>query len=391
MNKKIRVVQIIAGFSVGDLGGGSELFGIRMAESLAREQFDVALCCLWSYDTPVERRWHRAIAAQGIPIFYGAPFRDTIRIDTASAFAGCYRQIRRWRADIINTHNEFADIVGVALRLTGAAPLLVRTGHTELEWTFQPRLGRLMHMLYPFICTQEMAVSQAIVKLLDQRWSARLAQAHAQYAHNGVDAEVVQAQRTGKDMRAAFGIGADTPLFGTVARISPQKGLPYLVQAMQHVRNMLPNAQLLIVGKGEKTDELRAQIAELGLDDAITLLGARTDVIDIVDSLDVFVLPSLWEGLPTVVLEAMLVGTPVVATDVPGTRDLVLDGQTGLLVPPRDPHALAQAMLQHYVKGQCAHAMARAAEVHAEQFAMRHTVKRYAKLYRQLYERYLQA
>ena len=167
MNKKIRVVQIIAGFSVGDLGGGSELFGIRMAESLAREQFDVALCCLWSYDTPVERRWHRVVAAQGIPIFYGAPFRDRIRVDTASAFAGCYRQIRRWRANIINTHNEFADIVGVALRLTGAAPLLVRTGHTELAWSVQPRIGRLIHVMYSLICTHEMAVSLAIITQFD--------------------------------------------------------------------------------------------------------------------------------------------------------------------------------------------------------------------------------
>jgi glycosyltransferase involved in cell wall biosynthesis len=388
MNKKIRVVQIIAGFSVGDLGGGSELFGIRMAESLDRERFEVALCCLWSYDTPVERRWHRMVADQGIPIFYGAPFRDRIRVDTASAFAGLYRHLWRWRADIINTHNEFADIVGVALRMAQAAPLLVRTGHTELEWTFQPRLGRIMHAMYPFVCAQEMAVSRAIAAQLDQRRLARLSGTKAQYAPNGVDAEVVQAQRTGKDMRTSFGIGANVPLFGTVARISPQKGLPYLVQAMAHVRSALPNAQLLIVGKGEKTDELRAQIVELGLENCITLLGARTDVMDIVDALDVFVLPSLWEGLPTVVLEAMLLATPVVATDVPGTRDLILDGQTGLLVPARDPDALAKAMIQQYVEQQRAAEMTQEAIQHAEQFAMRHTVKRYETLYHQLYERY---
>jgi glycosyltransferase involved in cell wall biosynthesis len=298
-----------------------------------------------------------------------------------------YGQLRGWRADIINTHNEFADIVGVALRLAQAAPLLVRTGHTELEWTFQPRLGRIMHSLYPFVCAQEMAVSQAIVAQLDQRRLARLAGVKAQYAPNGVDAGVVQAQRTGKDMRTDFGIGPEVPLFGTVARISPQKGLPYLVQAMSHVRSVLPDAQLLIVGKGEKTDELRAQIAELGLENCITLLGARTDVMDIVDSLNVFVLPSLWEGLPTVVLEAMLLETPVVATDVPGTRDLILDGQTGLLVPARDPDALAKAMIQQYVEQQRAVEMAQNAMQHAEQFAMRHTVRRYETRYHRLYER----
>jgi glycosyltransferase involved in cell wall biosynthesis len=233
-----------------------------------------------------------------------------------------------------------------------------------------------------------MAVSRAIAAQLDQRRLARLSGTKAQYAPNGVDAEVVQAQRTGKDMRTSFGIGANVPLFGTVARISPQKGLPYLVQAMAHVRSALPNAQLLIVGKGEKTDELRAQIVELGLENCITLLGARTDVMDIVDALDVFVLPSLWEGLPTVVLEAMLLATPVVATDVPGTRDLILDGQTGLLVPARDPDALAKAMIQQYVEQQRAAEMTQEAIQHAEQFAMRHTVKRYETLYHQLYERY---
>ena len=93
------------------------------------------------------------------------------------------------------------------------------------------------------------------------------------------------------------------------------------------------------MGNGEKAADLHALVSELGLDNCITFLGPRTDVADIVAGLDVFVSSSLWEGLPTVILEAMLLGVPVVATNIAGSRDLVIDGQTGLLAPaPTPPH-----------------------------------------------------
>jgi glycosyltransferase involved in cell wall biosynthesis len=176
-------------------------------------------------------------------------------------------------------------------------------------------------------------------------------------------------------MRAALDIPPHAPLFGTVARLTQQKGLPYLLEAMCRVRIALQDARLVVVGMGDRMLELQARISELGLDDCVRLLGSRTDVADIVASLDVFVLPSLWEGLPTVILEAMALGMPVVATDIPGTRELVFDGRTGLLAPPRDPAKLADAMVRQYWDRERAQAMASAARRHAALFSIQSAAK----------------
>lgn len=383
--RRIRIVQLICGMAIGEMNGGAEFFAIRMAQSLDPTLFEVAICNLWSYDSPIERRWQREMAAQGIPVYYGAPFRSQMRRDTAMAFIGCYRHVRALRPDIINSHTEFADLVGLALVFAGNRGSLVRTAHNTVEWTFAPHIGRITHALYPFVCAEEVAVAPAIVAALDQRLAARLSRTHTRYIHNGVDAEAVLSRRSNQNIRATLGIPSHAPLFGTAARLSEQKGIPYLIEAMRYVREALPEAQLLVAGKGEQQNELQALISRLQLDDCVSLLGARTDAIDIIGGLDVFVLASLWEGLPTVLLEAILLGTPVVATDIPGNHDLVIDKRTGRLAPARDAKALAAAIIQQYCDRQQAQEMARAARDHAAQFSMQLTIEHYARLYTEIY------
>jgi glycosyltransferase involved in cell wall biosynthesis len=195
----------------------------------------------------------------------------------------------------------------------------------------------------------------------------------------------VLAQRTDRDMRAVLGVPKDAPLFGIVGRLSDQKGMPYLIEAMRGIRAALPDARLLIIGNGEKAAELRALVAELGLEDCIAFLGPRTDAIDIIAGLDVIVSSSLWEGLPTVIMEAMLLGTPVVATDIAGSRDLVIAGETGLLVPAGDSVALARAAIRQYSERAQAQTMAATARRHIEQFTIREVARAYGALYAEIY------
>jgi glycosyltransferase involved in cell wall biosynthesis len=130
---------------------------------------------------------------------------------------------------------------------------------------------------------------------------------------------------------------------GAVARLEPQKGLPYLLEAMAMLPRT-PRARLWIVGEGPDGPTLREQTSRLGLSDIVQWLGARRDVPALMARFDLLVLPSLWEGLPNAVLEAMAARRAVVATDVDGTPEAALHGETALLVPPRDPAALAEAM-----------------------------------------------
>jgi glycosyltransferase involved in cell wall biosynthesis len=128
----------------------------------------------------------------------------------------------------------------------------------------------------------------------------------------------------------------DRPLVGNVARLAPQKDHATLIEAAR----LLPEARFAIVGEGE----LRAELERRARGLTVVFTGARDDVPDLLASFDVFALPSLYEGLCVVVIEAQAAGVPVVATPVGGIRETVVDGETGLLVPPRDPPALAAAI-----------------------------------------------
>ncbi len=146
--------------------------------------------------------------------------------------------------------------------------------------------------------------------------------------------------------RAALGVADDAPLLFTAGALVGHKDHATLLQAFIPVREEFPDARLLIAGEGPLHAELEAQVRKLGLADSVTLLGQRDDVPAITQAADLYVSSSWSEGLGTSVLEALGCGTPVVATEAGGVGEMVRPGETGILVPARDPRALADAMLQ---------------------------------------------
>ena len=146
------------------------------------------------------------------------------------------------------------------------------------------------------------------------------------------------------EVRAELGLARDAPLILFAGRLAPQKGVADLLTALDLLQYGMPELRTLIVGDGP----LRSQLEEIAhafeLDGKVRFLGHSNDVPRLLAAADLLVLPSLYEGLPNVVLEAMRFAKPVVATAAPGTTEVVVDGSTGLLVPPGDPPALARAM-----------------------------------------------
>ncbi len=150
---------------------------------------------------------------------------------------------------------------------------------------------------------------------------------------------------TGGHLRAELGLAPTVPVVGTVARMYEQKGHRYLLEAWAAVRAAVPEAALVLVGDGPLRPELEQQAATAGITDSVYFLGTRTDVPTLVGQFTLAVLPSLFEGLPLFVLEAMAAGRPVVGTRVVGASEAIAEGETGLLVPPRDAAALAEAII----------------------------------------------
>jgi glycosyltransferase involved in cell wall biosynthesis len=131
-----------------------------------------------------------------------------------------------------------------------------------------------------------------------------------------------------------------------VGRFEIAKDYPNMLRAFATVRRQQPGAVLLLVGRGSLQGETEALARELGLGDAVRFVGVRSDVAEVMSAADGYVMSSAWEGMPMVLLEAAAAALPIVATEVGGNHEVVRQGETGFLVPPRDPEALGQAMLR---------------------------------------------
>jgi glycosyltransferase involved in cell wall biosynthesis len=204
-------------------------------------------------------------------------------------------------------------------------------------------------------------------EILKQGW---LPKDHVEVIVNGVDSASVRGAASNgtatRLLRADLGLNPDDRHVLSVARLARHKGTAFLIDAIVHVLASHPRARLLLVGRGEMLP-LQRQVDELGIRDRVVFLGERWEIGRVLALADCFVLPSLYEGMSTALLEAMAAGVPVVATRVSGNPEVVRDGVTGLLVPPADPVSLAHAISQVLGDRRRAAKMANA--------AMRHVAK----------------
>ncbi len=183
--------------------------------------------------------------------------------------------------------------------------------------------------------------------------------------------------------RAALGLEPRQQVLMTAGRLTPMKGQRYLVDAMPDIVARFPEVRLVLLGTGHLHEDLRRQAAALDVERHVYLLGHREDARMLLDAADVFVLPSLHEGMPMVVLEAMDAGLPVVATDTIGTAEVVVDGVTGLLVRPRDSPALGAALTRLLVDPGLRNRLGDAGrQRYLQHFTSAHMARRTSEVYR---------
>jgi glycosyltransferase involved in cell wall biosynthesis len=186
-----------------------------------------------------------------------------------------------------------------------------------------------------------------------------------------------------KQLRAELGLQGAGGIVGTVASLQVKKGHSYLLEAIPLVLSEFPDAYFLLAGEGPERGRLRAMTRRLQIEDRVRFLGVRHDISRILALIDLFVLPSLWEGLPNAILEAMAMQKPVVATTVDGNVEAVVAGKTGLLVPPRDAFALADAIRELLRDSEIARNMGVAGRERIEQgFSLPQIIDEYDMLYK---------
>jgi glycosyltransferase involved in cell wall biosynthesis len=203
---------------------------------------------------------------------------------------------------------------------------------------------------------------------------------------NGIDPTRFRRDRAaGAAMRASLGVAADRVAIGAVGRLEPQKRFDLLLDAFASIRASLPPAHLLIVGDGSLRDALATQVASLDLGSSVTLTGHRADIARVHDGLDLLVQSSDYEGTPNAVLEAMALETPIVATDVGGTRDIARPNVEALIVPPGNRDALGSAIAAALRDPASARARADAARRRVEgELSFSRRVARVEAIYEQL-------
>jgi glycosyltransferase involved in cell wall biosynthesis len=209
-------------------------------------------------------------------------------------------------------------------------------------------------------------VSDAVCRFAIEQ--ERLPAAKVRTLRNGLDLSRFQPlsdyQGRRETTRAALGYAPADVVISVTARLHAKKGHTYLFQAVERLRPRYPQVRVLVVGDGPHRAALEAECRERGLTEAVTFLGMRQDVADLLAASDIFALPSLLEGLPMAVLEAMAMRCPVVATNVGGTAEIIEDGVHGLLVPPADVGALADALERFMTDAQLRSALVEAGYQH---------------------------
>ncbi len=261
------------------------------------------------------------------------------------AFFILYKLIKNERFDIVHTHSSKAGILGRWAAKLAGTPVIIHTIH---GFAFYDRQNWLKRKLYVSlerwtakITTRLIAVSKEIIRKGLKAGIGKKDQ--YQCIYYGVEKESFLSERNKNVIKKNLGFSGE--IVGTISCFKPQKALNDFLKAAAIVQENLPGSTFLIIGDGYLRPSLESLVDRLNLKEKVVFSGWRKDIPDLLATMEIFVLSSLWEGMPISILEAMAAGLPVVATAVDGVREIVLDKETGFLIAPGDYQSLARAIL----------------------------------------------
>lgn len=374
LNKKIKILFLITGLNAG----GAEIMLYKLIQKINRQKFTPVVVSLLPKGIVGEK-----IEKEGVKV-YSLDMCSKLDISVAWKL---YRLLKQINPDVLHTHLFHANFLGRVIGPYAHIPVIISTIHSiNFGGGLRETVLRLTNQCADQTTTISRIVGQS---LLGRRI---VSPARLNIVYNGIDIKKAGGKLSFTDaetLRRELQIQPETPFIFSAGRLQEQKAYPYLINAALLLKQRKIDYAILIAGDGEMRSQLEGQVKQLGLEDRIVFLGFREDIPQLIALADVFVLSSLWEGLPVVILEAMAAGLPVVSADVGGVAELVVDGETGYLVPPGDPRALADALekVLSLPAGKKA-ALGRAGRKRVEEnFTLEQMVAAYEQLYLDWYAR----
>ncbi len=253
------------------------------------------------------------------------------------------------RYDVVHTHSSKAGVLGrIAAKLAGV-PIIVHTVH---GWSYHEHMSPRKKNLYVMLEKIGYRNGHAMITVSPKDIDKGLAEGIGRREDYTVIRSGIELDRFGQptvprdEMRQSLGIPAEAVVIGSVTRLSEQKDPVTLIDALAQAHQARPDIWSVIVGDGLLRPEVEAKIASYGLSDRILLTGLRRDVPELMATFDIFVLASLWEGLPRVLPQAMATSLPIVCTRADGSAEAVIDGETGYLLPPQQPALIAEKLIE---------------------------------------------
>lgn len=382
---KIKVLQIITRL---DKGGSAQVV-LSIVTKLNKARFDLTL--ISGQIKEQDQEILNLLANENIAYICVPELKREINIiNDVKALFKIYSFIKKQGFDIVHTNTSKAGILGRwAARLAGVK-IIVHTPHGHIFYGY---FGWFKTQL--FICLEKRTalITDRIITLTEIG-----KQEHIKYRiatpdkfipiYNGIEIEKFRRLNIDRvKARQNFNIPQDVAVIGTVTRLDPVKGNKYLIASFPEVIKVFPTLKAIIAGDGSEREALQSEVKKLGISENVIFLGECKDISQILCLFDIFVLSSLMEGLGICLLEAQAQGLPVIATKVGGISEVVKDGVTGILVPPRDSNGLAQAIIKLLKDKTLREDMAeRAKDWINERFSVEVMVKKVSDLYEQLIE-----
>ena len=375
--------------------GGSAQNTLKTCVGLTGPKYRIVLVCGASLESKMTAAERRTVAAnleeavkQGVAVHVLSalirridPLKDTL------ALVELMWLVRRERPAIVHTHTSKAGILGRLAAWLLRVPVIVHTPHGHV---FHGHFSRMLSKIFLIIEMAFDRITDCTIALTDGERNDYIKQSISSpdqlvKIHSGVNVQkFMEPAIDGETKRESLGIVSDDRVVGTVGWLLPIKGPVYLLKAMQQVWKKHPDAKLVFVGKGALEAELKVAAAEMGYRDNVLFLGWRDDVNEIMHVMDIFVLPSLNEGMGRVIVEAMAAGKPVVASKTGGIPDLVIEGETGFLVNPGDPNGLAEAIMSLLENPDLRQAMGKAGKKRCHLFSEELMIEKIDRLYERL-------